>query len=75
MNAIREIVKPVNRKIIIELPGGFSEEDEYEVIILNLNEKQQNIKNNTAKDKFFSLAGNIDIDEKAVNKLRDDSVL
>ena len=34
MNALRQIVKPIDRKIIIELPEYFDEEKEFEVIIL-----------------------------------------
>lgn len=69
MNAIREIVKPINHKIIIELPKEYSEEIEYEVIILT-NDVKQN-----AKEKFLNLAGKINFDEKAVNQLRKDSIL
>ncbi|HCL57491.1 MAG TPA: hypothetical protein DHW82_10850 [Spirochaetia bacterium] len=69
MNAIREMVKPINHKIIIELPKNFREDDEYEVIILSKEDKKNK------KEKFFNLAGNIDIDDKAVNQLREDSIL
>mgnify|MGYP000023542534 CR=1 FL=1 len=69
MNAIRRIVKPINKKIIIDLPKNFSEDAEYEVIILENEVKKGK------KDKFFSLVGNIDIDEKAIYQLRKDSIL
>ncbi|HOJ29871.1 MAG TPA: hypothetical protein PL059_12435 [Spirochaetota bacterium] len=72
MKAIRKIVKPVNNKIIITLKDN-SEADEYEVIILPVeNKNNQKIK---SKKKFLDLAGKINIDSKTISKLREKSIL
>ena len=42
MNAIREIVKPINHKRTIELPNDCSKETEYEVIIFTNDVKKRN---------------------------------
>ena len=72
MKAIRKIVKPVNNKIIITLKDN-NEADEYEVIILPVeNKNNQKIK---SKKKFLDLAGKINIDGKTISKLREKSIL
>jgi len=72
MKAIRKIVKPVNNKIIITLKDN-SEADEYEVIILPVeNKNNQKIK---SKKKFLDLAGKINIDSKTISKLREKSII
>ncbi|HOM09396.1 MAG TPA: hypothetical protein PLO73_04700 [Spirochaetota bacterium] len=72
MKAIRKIVKPVNNKIIITLKDN-NEADEYEVIILPVeNKNNQKIK---SKKKFLDLAGKINIDSKTISKLREKSIL
>jgi len=72
MKAIRKIVKPVNNKIIITLKDN-SEADEYEVIILPVeNKNNQKIK---SKKKFLDLAGKINIDGKTISKLREKSII
>ncbi|GAB4221280.1 MAG: hypothetical protein Kow00102_15750 [Spirochaetota bacterium] len=72
MKAIRKIVKPVNNKIIITLKDN-NEADEYEVIILPVeNKNNQKIK---SKKKFLDLAGKINIDGKTISKLREKSII
>ncbi len=39
MNALRKIVKPVDKKPIINLPDGFAHVNQFEVIILPADEK------------------------------------
>lgn len=41
MNAIREIVKPIDHKLIIELPRDFDNDKEFEVIILPTSENKK----------------------------------
>lgn len=73
MKAMREIVKPIKNKIIITLEDNYNEADEYEVIILPVeNKNSQKIK---SKKKFLDLAGKINIDSKAISKLREKSII
>lgn len=73
MKAMREIVKPKNNKIIITLEDNYNEADEYEVIILPVeNKNSQKIK---SKKKFLDLAGKINIDSEAISKLREKSII
>jgi len=73
MKAMREIVKPINNKIIITLEDNYNEADEYEVIIIPLgNKNNRKIK---SKKKFLDLAGKINIDSKAISKLREKSII
>jgi hypothetical protein len=60
MNAIREIVKPVNNKIVIDIPVEFQNNKEFEVIILPSEEKK--IKK-SRKDLFGRYKGQIRISE------------
>lgn len=69
MTVIREFVKAVDHKIVIEIPDEFRKENEFEVIIMPSG------KNKNSMDDFFNLAGKIDIDEAAIDKLREDSCL
>jgi len=61
MNAIREIVKPVDQKIIINIPDGFSEVREFEVILLPLDELKTNAK--SRKDLFGKYQGKISMSD------------
>jgi hypothetical protein len=69
MNELREIVVSSDNKLIIELPKGFKNNAEYEVIIIPREDRQQKL------HRFFDLAGKIDIDEEAVRQLRDGSMI
>ena len=73
MNVVREIVKPVNHVITINLPEGFTSTEEVEVIILPI--LKENSRKEIRVEKFINLAGKIEIDENAVNGLRENSLL
>jgi hypothetical protein len=73
VKAIREIVRPVNKKIIISLGNDCNESDEYEVIVFPVQNKDRKKMKN--KSKFLDLAGKIDIDWEAINELREKSIL
>ncbi|HRX16759.1 MAG TPA: hypothetical protein P5123_10630 [Spirochaetota bacterium] len=73
MNVVREIVKPINHVITINLPEGFTSNEEVEVIILPI--LKENSRKEIRVEKFLNLAGKIEIDENAVNGLRENSLL
>ncbi len=58
MNAIREIVKPKNKKIIVDLGDDFSDEYEYEVIIFPIKNKKK-IHNKNRRDLYGKYKGQI----------------
>ena len=60
MQAIRQILEPVNRQITITLPKTFGKSNPVEVIILN---NQKNPSNNIAKFKGIWKNRNIDTDK------------
>lgn len=59
MNALREIIKPVDKKLIINLPDGFAHVREFEVIILPADEKTIKVK--SRKELFGKYEGKINI--------------
>jgi hypothetical protein len=69
MNAIREIVKSVDQKIIIDLPDGFSNVKEFEVIILPMDEIR--IKEKNRKDLLGKYEGKISISDDFNEPLED----
>ena len=61
MNAIREIVKSVDQKIIIDVPEKFSDVTEFEVIILPADKIK--IKEKCRKDLFGKYKGKISMSD------------
>ncbi len=68
MNALRQIVKPIDRKIIIELPEYFDEEKEFEVIILPSDVKKQTL---SRKDFLGRWKGKIEMSDDFNSPLED----
>ena len=68
MNAIREIVKPLDHKIIIELPEDLYSEEEVEVIILPV---EKNKKKLSRKDFYGRWKGMIEISDDFNEPLED----
>jgi len=69
MNALREIVKPVDKKLIINLPDGFANIREFEVIILPADEMA--IKTKSRKDLFGKYEGKISMSDDFNNPVED----
>jgi hypothetical protein len=69
MNAIREIVKPIDQQIIIDLPDGFSNVKEFEVIILPMDEIKT--KGKSRKDLLGRYKGKISISDDFNEPLED----
>jgi len=69
MNAIREIVKSVNQRIIIDLPDGFSNVKEFEVIILPMDEIR--IKGKSRKNLLGKYEGKISMSDDFNEPLED----
>ena len=69
MNAIREIVKSIDQKIIIDLPEGFSNVKEFEVIILPMDEIR--IKGKSRKDLLGKYKGKISMSDDFNEPLED----